>query len=84
MTSFVLSVLGNDRAGLVEALAEVVAAHGGDWGRSHMAQLGGKFAGLVLVGTTIAVATATARRGRGDDDDDDDTPVRGSIVGGLD
>jgi glycine cleavage system regulatory protein len=49
MTSFVLSVIGDDRAGLVEALSQVVADHGGNWEKSHMAQLGGKFAGLVLV-----------------------------------
>lgn len=44
-----LSVLGDDRSGLVEALARVVSAHGGNWERSHMTQLVGKFAGLVLV-----------------------------------
>lgn len=49
MASFVLSVLGDDRSGLVEALSGVVAKHGGNWDRSHMTQLAGKFAGLVLV-----------------------------------
>lgn len=49
MKSFVLSIIGADRAGLVEALAEVVADHGGNWERSHMAELAGQFAGMVLV-----------------------------------
>jgi glycine cleavage system regulatory protein len=49
MTSYVLSVLGDDRAGLVEALAAVVDDHGGNWERGHLARLGGKFAGLVQV-----------------------------------
>jgi glycine cleavage system regulatory protein len=49
MTSFVISILGDDRAGLVEALSRVVTEHGGNWERSHMAQLAGKFAGVVLV-----------------------------------
>lgn len=49
MRSFVLSVIGADRAGLVDALAEVVADHGGNWERSHMAELAGMFAGMVLV-----------------------------------
>lgn len=49
MISYVLSVLGEDRAGLVEALSGVVTAHGGNWERSHMTQLAGKFAGVVLV-----------------------------------
>ena len=48
MTSFVISVLGDDRAGLVEALSAVIAQHGGNWERSHMTQLAGKFAGVVL------------------------------------
>ncbi len=49
MASFVISVLGDDRAGLVEALSGVVAGHGGNWEQSHMTQLAGKFAGVVLV-----------------------------------
>lgn len=49
MATLVLTVIGDDRAGLVNALAEVVSAHGGNWGRSQMAELGGKFAGIVLV-----------------------------------
>lgn len=49
MVSFVISVLGDDRAGLVEALSGVIAEHGGNWERSHMTQLAGKFAGVVLV-----------------------------------
>ena len=49
MASLVLTVIGDDRAGLVSALADVVAAHGGNWEQSQMAELAGKFAGIVLV-----------------------------------
>ncbi len=49
MASFVLSVLGTDRSGLVEALSGVVTNRGGNWEKSHMTQLAGKFAGVVLV-----------------------------------
>ncbi len=49
MASYVLSVLGTDRAGLVEALSGVIEEHGGNWERSHMTQLAGKFAGVLLV-----------------------------------
>jgi glycine cleavage system regulatory protein len=49
MASFVISVLGDDRAGLVEALSGVIADHDGNWEQSHMTQLAGKFAGVVLV-----------------------------------
>jgi len=49
MTQMVLSVIGDDRAGLIEALASAIAGAGGNWDESHMAELGGKFAGMVLV-----------------------------------
>ena len=49
MAHLVLTVVGDDRAGLVNALAEQVAAHGGNWERSELAELAGAFAGIVLV-----------------------------------
>ncbi len=49
MATLVLTVIGKDRAGLVDALAEPIAAHGGSWDRSHMARLAGEFAGIVVV-----------------------------------
>ncbi len=45
----VLTVIGDDRSGLVDALATVVDEHGGNWTTSQMAQLAGKFAGIVMV-----------------------------------
>ena len=49
MTPLVLTLIGDDRAGLVSAVATAVAGHGGNWDRSQMAELAGKFAGIVLV-----------------------------------
>ncbi|WP_029144207.1 glycine cleavage system protein R [Microbacterium luticocti] len=49
MAHLVLTVVGDDRAGLVQALADTVAAHGGNWERSELAELAGAFAGIVLV-----------------------------------
>lgn len=49
MATLVLTVIGDDRAGLVSALADVIAEHGGGWGRSQLTELAGKFAGIVLV-----------------------------------
>ncbi len=49
MANLVLTVIGDDRSGLVSALSGVIAAHGGSWERSQMARLSGKFAGIVLV-----------------------------------
>lgn len=49
MTNLVLTAIGDDRPGLVDALSAVVADHGGNWDRAQMSRLGGKFAGIVLV-----------------------------------
>ena len=49
MTTLVLTIIGDDRSGLVDALSGVVVDHGGNWNRSHLAQLAGKFAGIILV-----------------------------------
>jgi len=47
--ALVLTCIGADREGLVEALAEAVNAHGGNWLESRMARLGGRFAGILQV-----------------------------------
>lgn len=49
MASVVLTVMSDDRPGLVAAIADEVRTHGGSWQRSEMARLAGKFAGIVLV-----------------------------------
>ena len=45
----VMTVIGPDRTGLVEALARTVAGHGGNWLESRMCRLGGEFAGILRV-----------------------------------
>jgi glycine cleavage system regulatory protein len=47
--SLVMTVIGNDRPGLVESVASIVAEHGGNWLESRMSRLGGQFAGIVHV-----------------------------------
>ncbi len=49
MTSLVLTVIGDDRPGLVSAVSALVEARGGSWQRSQMTRLSGKFAGIALV-----------------------------------
>ena len=49
MTTLVLTVLGDDRAGLVSAVSAPLKQHGASWERSQMARLAGKFAGIVEV-----------------------------------
>ncbi|MCB2077271.1 MAG: amino acid-binding protein [Novosphingobium sp.] len=45
----ILTVLGSDRPGLTQALADGVLAAGGNWLESRLSQLGGKYVGSVLV-----------------------------------
>lgn len=45
----VMTVLGSDRPGLVSALADAVAKHGGNWLESRMARMAGQFAGIVRI-----------------------------------
>lgn len=47
MTILVLTVIGDDRPGLVDTLSATVAEHQGNWEESRMAQLAGKFAGIL-------------------------------------
>jgi glycine cleavage system regulatory protein len=56
MASFVLSLIGSDRTGLVEAISDVVTDHGGNWERSHLGELAGVFAGVVQVRVPDAAA----------------------------
>lgn len=60
MTTLVLTLVGEDRAGLVAAVADIVTAHGGNWENSQMAELAGAFAGIVEV--SVAAARADALR----------------------
>jgi glycine cleavage system regulatory protein len=48
-TPLVLTFVGDDRPGLVNAISEKVAAHGATWLESRSVRLAGKFAGVVLV-----------------------------------
>jgi glycine cleavage system regulatory protein len=45
--SLVLTVIGDDRPGLVERLSAAIGKHGGNWLQSSMSHLSGKFAGIV-------------------------------------
>ncbi len=48
-TSFILTLIGPDRPGLVSAVAARARAAGGNWLESRMTQLAGQFAGVVLL-----------------------------------
>ena len=62
MADLVLTLIGPDRPGLVEALADPVAAHGGNWLESRMAQLAGQFAGILRIEVADGRAAGSSRR----------------------
>jgi len=59
-TSLVLTLIGDDRPGLVEQLSDRILATGANWEESRMARLAGKFAGLLRVSVDADRADALA------------------------
>jgi len=57
-THLVLTIIADDKPGLVETLAQTIAAHGGNWLESSMAQLAGKFAGILRISVADTEADA--------------------------
>jgi glycine cleavage system regulatory protein len=49
MTQLVITIVGDDRPGIVESLAAVVANHDGNWLSSSMSNLAGQFAGIIEI-----------------------------------
>lgn len=49
-TTLVITLIGDDKPGLVERLSSLCAKHEANWLDSSMAQLAGKFAGVMRVG----------------------------------
>jgi glycine cleavage system regulatory protein len=47
--SLVLTVIGLDEPGLVEAISDAVLGHGANWEASRMSRLAGRFAGILQV-----------------------------------
>ena len=45
----VVTILAEDRPGIVEKIAQTITAHSGNWMESSMNRLAGKFAGILLV-----------------------------------
>ena len=47
--TLVLTLIGNDRTGLVQSVAEKLSTLGANWEEGKMARLAGQFAGILLV-----------------------------------
>jgi glycine cleavage system regulatory protein len=59
--NLVLTVIGEDKPGIVELLSQTVAAHEGNWLESRMLRLAGEFAGIVRVKAPEARSRALAK-----------------------
>lgn len=53
-THIVLTLIGPDRPGLVEALSDEIARVGGNWEQSRMARLADQFAGILRISLPAA------------------------------
>jgi len=49
MKNVVVTFVGQDKAGLVDQLAQIILAHQGNWLGSSMSHLAGQFAGIIQV-----------------------------------
>jgi glycine cleavage system regulatory protein len=49
MADLVVTLVGADHPGIVESVAQPIAANGGNWLESRMAHLAGKFAGILRI-----------------------------------
>src|SRR4249919_3634570 len=61
MTDLVLTLIGDDRPGLVDAVAAIIAAHDGSWLESRMTHLAGKFAGILRAELPASQAAAALK-----------------------
>lgn len=59
--ALILTVIGKDRPGLVEAISRVVGEHEANWEASHMSRLCGRFAGILQVSVDETRAESLAR-----------------------
>lgn len=57
-TYLIVTLIGDDRPGLVDVLARTVADHGGNWLESSMSRLAGTFAGILRVNVDSGAASA--------------------------
>ena len=49
MKKIAFTIIGPDRTGIVAELSAIISAKGGNWLKSHMANLAGQFAGIAQV-----------------------------------
>ena len=60
MKSFLISVLGDDKPGLVDGLSNIILSSEGDWIESRMSSFEGKFAGILKVNVPFFKKTSSS------------------------
>jgi len=65
LSDLILTVVSDDKPGIVEALANTVKTHHGNWLESRLTQLAGKFAGVIRVQVDEAQRQALTEALRG-------------------
>jgi glycine cleavage system regulatory protein len=61
VATLVMTVIGPDRPGLVQLIAERIVDHGGNWLESRMCRLGGEFAGILSIEVARERSTELSR-----------------------
>ncbi len=61
MKTIIVTVISPDRTGLVQMLSDAIVKHDGSWGQSSMANLAGKFAGILTVTVDEANLAAVSK-----------------------
>ncbi|MCL6415135.1 glycine cleavage system protein R [Aestuariirhabdus sp. Z084] len=57
-TDLVVSIIADDKPGLIDSLAQTVVDNQGNWLESRMAQMAGKFAGILRISVSEAHTSA--------------------------
>ena len=52
-TSIVLTIIADDQPGIIQTVSEVLTHHGGNWTKSSMSSLAGRFAGILLASVPV-------------------------------
>lgn len=58
LSTITMTIIGPDRPGIVQLVADRIAAHDGNWLESRMCRLGGQFAGIVQASVPAGQASS--------------------------
>lgn len=61
LSTLTMTIIGPDRPGIVQLVADRIAAHNGNWLESRMCRLGGQFTGIVQASVPASQAAALER-----------------------